>query len=351
MKKFLGLLLTAVLLLSLAACGAQDSPAGTQQTPSNSPSSAPTGGNYVITFGCTGSEQTSDYAGASAFKEYVEEASNGQITCNLMFNGVLGSDRETLESVQMGSCTVTTTGLTQNTNFVPELAVLDSPFLFQTAEDVNNLFADEEFASELSALYSNAGFKFVGMTFQGFRTLTSNREVHKMSDMKGMTIRVIEAPTPLALWSALGANPTPLAFTEVYTALQQGTVDAQENPLELIYSQKFYEQQDYIISTNHQIQPIFWVMNLGFYNGLPEDLKKVVDDGFEAGLAASKEYSAQMEATYKQTMLDSGCVFLDIDSAAHDEMYTATESVRQSLADQYPAFFDVTIGGVERTKS
>lgn len=350
MKKRFGFLLAAAMLLSLAACGGQEPAPGGTAKDNTDPAAPSTGETYVITFGCTGSEQTSDYAGASAFKEYVEEASGGRITCNLMFNGVLGSDREILESVQMGSCTVTTTGLTQNSNFVPELTVLDSPFLFQTAEDVNALFADSEFSAELSQLYANAGFKYVGMTFQGFRTLTSNREVHSMGDMKGMTIRVIEAPTPLALWGALGANPTPLAFTEVYTALQQGTVDAQENPLELIYSQKFYEQQDYIIATNHQIQPIFWAMNLSFYDSLPDDLKTVVDEGYEIGLNASREYSANMEETYKQTMLDAGCVFVDITQADHDEMYTATESVRQSLAEQYPAFYDVMIGAVERTQ-
>lgn len=348
MKRFFAFAMAVVLLLSLAACGGQAQSTG--DPPPDAVPDSPAGGNYVVTFGCTGSEQTSDYAGASAFKEYVEKASNGQITCNLMFNGVLGSDREILESVQMGSCTVTTTGLTQNTNFVPELTVLDSPFVFQTAEDVSNLFADSEFAAKLSELYANAGFKYVGMTFQGFRTLTSNREVRKMSDMNGMTIRVIEAPTPLALWSALGANPTPLAFTEVYTALQQGTVDAQENPLELIYSQKFYEQQDYIISTNHQIQPIFWTMNLNFYNSLPEDLQVIVDEGFAAGLEASREYSVNMEETYRQTMLDSGCVFIDIDDAAHDEMYAATEPVRQSLAEQYPEFYEVLTGAVKRTQ-
>lgn len=120
-------------------------------------------------------------------------------------------------------------------------------------------------------------------------------------------------PRPIALWTALGANPTPLAFTEVYTALQQGTVDAQENPLELIYSQKFYEQQDYVVNTNHQIQPLFLVMNLDFYNHLPDDLRAVVDEGAAEYLKASRAYNEEMTETYTQTMVDYGCTFIDIE--------------------------------------
>lgn len=346
MKKALSMILAAIMVLSLAACGGGQESSSTPEPDQ----SASTGETYTIIIGGTGSDQTGDYACAEAFKEYVEANSNGQIEVQLMFNGILGSDREILESVQLGSCTVVGTGLTQNTNFVPELTVLDSPFMFENADDVTALFADEEFVAELNDAYAQAGYKYMGMTFQGFRTLTSNKEIHSMSDMKGMTIRVIESATPLALWSALGANPTPLAFTEVYTALQQGTVDAQENPLELIYSQKFYEQQKYIINTNHQIQPIFWVMNLSFYNNLPADLQSVVDEGTRVGLAASETYSADMAATYEETMRDYGCTFIDITSEAHDEMYAATQAVRDDLAAQYPDFAASVNAAVERTQ-
>lgn len=343
MKKLMSLMLAAVLALTLTACG------GDTSTDTDS-SSADSEGVYTITIGNTGSEQCSDYAGATAFKEYVEANSDGKISVQLMFNGVLGSDREHLESVQMGSCTMLSTGLTQYTNFITDLTALDSPFMFESADDVYALFEDEQFIAALEERFSTANYHYMGMAFQGFRTLTTNREVHTMADMNGMTIRVIESPTPIALWTALGANPTPLAFTEVYTALQQGTVDAQENLLELIYSQKFYEQQDYVVNTNHQIQPLFLVMNLDFYNHLPDDLRAVVDEGAAEYLKASRAYNEEMTETYTQTMVDYGCTFIDIEPDAFNEMYEATQSVRDDLAAQYPDFYGEITSAIERTQ-
>ena len=298
MKRILALALALVMLFALTACGTA-APAETPAQTGTETAAPTTGGeSYTIIIGNTGSEQCSDYAGATAFKEYVEKESDGRLQVQLLFNGVLGSDREALESTQMGSCTMMSTG----------------------------------------------------MSFQGFRTLTANREIHSMADMKGMTIRVIESATPMALWTALGANPTPLAFTEVYTALQQGTVDAQENPLELIYSQRFYEQQKYIINTNHQIQPLFLSMNLDFYNNLPDDLRAIVDAGCEKYVQASRVYSEEMVETYKKTMADAGCTFIDIEPDAFAEMYTATESVRASLAEQYPEFSAILNDALARTQ-
>ena len=351
MKRILALALALVMLFALTACGTA-APADSS-TNTNGETEAPAAAEaeaYTIIIGNTGSEQCSDYAGATAFKEYVEKESNGRLQVQLLFNGVLGSDRETLESTQMGSCTMMSTGLTQYTNFVKELTALDGPFMFETAEDVYNLFADEQFVETLNGLFATAKYKYMGMSFQGFRTLTSNREVHSMADMKGMTIRVIESATPMALWTALGANPTPLAFTEVYTALQQGTVDAQENPLELIYSQRFYEQQKYIVNTNHQIQPLFLSMNLDFYNNLPDDLKTIVDAGCEEYVKAARAYSEQMLETYKQTMTDAGCTFIDVEPDDFADMYEATASVRASLAEQYPEFSAVLNDAITRTQ-
>lgn len=350
MKRILALALALVMLFALAACGT----AAPAETPAQTgtETAAPTigGESYTIIIGNTGSEQCSDYAGATVFKEYVEKESDGRLQVQLLFNGVLGSDREALESTQMGSCTMMSTGLTQYTNFVKELTALDGPFMFETADDVYNLFADEQYVATLNELFATAHYKYMGMSFQGFRTLTANREIHSMADMKGMTIRVIESATPMALWTALGANPTPLAFTEVYTALQQGTVDAQENPLELIYSQRFYEQQKYIINTNHQIQPLFLSMNLDFYNNLPDDLRAIVDAGCEKYVQASRVYSEEMVETYKKTMADAGCTFIDIEPDAFAEMYTATESVRASLAEQYPEFSAILNDALARTQ-
>ena len=305
---------------------------------------------YTIVVGESGSELTANAQGEIAFKNYVEKASNGKIQVELYFNAQLGGDRELLESTQIGQVTMMATGLTQHTNFVPELTAMDSPFLYETEQQVYNLFEDKEFSAMINKLYANKGYHFVGMYFQGFRTLTSNRQIRSVADMRNMNIRVIQAPTPIAVWKALGTNPTPLAFPEVYTALQQGLVEAQENPFELIYSQKFYEQQKYIIDTNHQIQPILMVMNLDFYKGLSDDARKIVDDGFKECFKAIRNYIDTNMAMFVKTMKDAGCTFIELTPQARAEFKDRTADVRADLAKQYPDFYKVLEGALGRIK-
>ena len=305
---------------------------------------------YTIVIGESGSELTSNYQGYLAFKPYVENASKGRIKVEIHANAILGNDRELLESVQIGQVTMMATGLTQHTNFVPELNTMDAPFLYETTEQVYRLFEDKEFYDMFSKLYANQGYYFVGMTFQGFRTLTSNKPVRTVADCNRMSIRVIQSPTPIAIWQALGSNPTPLAFPEVYTALQQGVVDAQENPMELIYSQKFYEQQKYVIDTNHQIQPTLVVFNLDFYNSLPADLRAIVDEGFKVCLKAIREYTDSNLDMYEKTMRDYGCTFIELTPQARAEFKDRTAGVRADLAAQYPAFYRDLEAALARVK-
>ena len=337
------LLLVLIVVFVLVGCSKGADTNGNAPAPSNDQV-------YTIVFTNSGSEQAGLYKGAVAMKEYVEKESNGKIKMELYMNSQIGNDREGLESVQTGSATMTITGLTQYTNFVQDLVALDQPFLYEDAEQVNALFSDEEVVVKLNEMFGAANYKYLGMNFQGFRTLTSNRKVEKPADLKGMSIRVIESPTPLALWKALGASPTPLSFAEVYTALQQGVVEAQENPIELIASQKFYEQQKYIIDTNHQIQPLFWVVNPDFYNNLPADLQKVFDDGFQQALKATDEATATDMEKYNNTIKEYGSEFIAISDESRAEFKDLTSGVRADIEKQFPDFTKVINDALGRIK-
>ena len=337
MKKAISIVVALVLSLSLAAYGA-------------GMSSAADGTVYTIIIGESGSELTSNSQGEAAFKEYVEARSNGRLKVEIYLNAQLGSDRELLESTQLGTVTMMGSGLTTYTNFVPALTAMDAPFLYDNAEQVYALFKDKEFRDMVDRVYAEQGYHFVGMTFQGFRTLTSNKEIKTVADCSGLPIRVIDSPTPMAVWRALGANPTPISFAEVYTALQQGVVQAQENPMELIYSQKFFEQQKYIIDTNHQIQPTLLVMNLNFYKSLPDDLRALVDEGLEVCLQTIRRYTDGNAAMYKQAMVDFGCQFIEITPQARAEFQARTADVRASLAAQYPDFSKVLEAALGRIR-
>lgn len=330
------LLLVLVLLLLFVLVGCSE-----KSGPSDDPITSSEDEVYTIVFGNSGSDQVAHYNGTVAMKEYVEKESNGKLKMEIYMNAQLGNDRELIESVQTGAVGITVTGLTQFTNFVQELVALDQPFLFDNTEQVIAFFNNTDIQRELEGYFEAAGLKYLGSHFQGFRTLTSNRRVTTPKDVKGMSIRVIESPTPLAIWNALGASPTPISFAEVYTSLQQGVVEAQENPIELISSQRFYEQQKYMIDTNHQIQPNFWVVNPDFYNKLPAGLQKIFDEGIEKALEISNRDTLAQTEEYINIIKGFGCELINITDDSRAEFKELTAGVRQDVSDQYPEFSKV----------
>lgn len=336
MKKLLAFVLTIAMALSLAACG--DSSDSAPDSSDTSADAGSTGDKITLSVAFTPADETPEGAWAEEFKRLCEEKSGGQLEIQIYPAGQMGTDREILESTQFGSISIGYTGLTQWTNFVADLNYLDGPFVCSTREQVYALFEDEGFNSILTERMESANYHYLGAFLLGFRELTCNKEINSLSDFNGMKIRVIESQTPLALWSALGCNPTPLAFAEVYTALQQGTVDAQENPVTNIYDKKFYEQQKYLVLTNHQVHPDFVAMNLDLYNSLSDDLKAIVDESAQAALSAANQFAEENEELQLQEMNDYGCQVVTPSDSLLTDMYNATQSVRDDLAETYPEF-------------
>ncbi|MGB4437655.1 MAG: TRAP transporter substrate-binding protein [Sedimentibacter sp.] len=310
MKKILSLSLALIMVLSLfTGCSSGST------TPTDKPAETPAGGDgqvYKITLAHSTAEVTSLHHYATVFKEYVEANSNGKITVDIYPNSQLGGDREIIEGTQTGSVTMIGSSAAPQVNFVTAAVINDLPFVYADKSQARQVLSDPDFVTAISAEYEKSGFKFLNSSDQGFRTLTANKKVTTPEDMKGMTLRTMENKYHMAVWNAIGANPTPLAFNELYTALQQGTVDAQENPLELIYSQKFYEQQDFIIGTNHIFQTITWIMNLDFYNSLPDDLKAVVNDGAAKARDEANKYQDENIDKFTKEMQDYGVEMVEL---------------------------------------
>lgn len=351
-RKMALVLLTTLTVMSFSACTSTTQSSNQSETSGTDTidpiSQEVTTDKYVITAAATPSDASPEGAYALAFKEYVEEKSEGRIEVQLYMSAQMGTDRDILESVQFGNLTMGGTGLTQWTNFITELNILDGPFVMTDEDIVHALFEDDEFNKVLSSGFEAKGYHYLGEHFLGFRMMTSNVPIYALQDFKGIKIRVIENPTPIALWSALGSNPTPLAFTEVYTALQQGTVDAQENPITNIYDKKFYEQQDYIILTNHQIHADFWAMNLDFYNDLPDDLKTIVDDASIVGIAAAHKYAAEEFSVQLEAMEEYGCEVITPEASLLEDMVNTTEQVRKDINASYPEFYEELEAALER---
>ena len=212
------------------------------------------------------------------FEEIVESQTMGDIEVEVYAGGKLGAERETIEGIQLNNIQVTIPSVGVLANFSDKIRVINLPFLLTNRKVAHKVLVEDEtgVSQELLDSLSKNGIK--GLTFgdYGMRQLTSNREIKTVNDLKGLKLRTMKVPDHLELWRSLNANPTPIAFTELYSALQQGVVDGQENPWETVYLSKFYEVQKYATVTGHiyDVQPL--LMSQKFYDNLSSEYQKII---------------------------------------------------------------------------
>ncbi|MDR1874942.1 MAG: TRAP transporter substrate-binding protein [Synergistaceae bacterium] len=267
----------------------------------------------------------------STFVPYVEEKSGGRIRVELHPNGELGGDRELTESVQMGTLQIALPATSVLAGFDRRFQVLDLPFLFTTREAAFEAL-DGELGAKLNALLPAKGFGCLGYIENGFRHITNSKKpITHPDDLKGVKLRTMENAMHIAFFRRLGANPTPMSFGELYTALQQGTVDGQENPFTLIYESKFYEVQKYVSATGHVFSVVMLLSNKKFMDSLPEDLRKVVED---AAAAFVKEHRRVMPGSEEENMKilgESGMTLNELTAEQKKPFVEATASVYQEF--------------------
>ena len=274
---------------------------------------------YVIKFGHASSDKHFGQDSALKFKELVEEKSKGKITVEVYPNGQLGGEREMAEAIQLGNLTMMFLSSSVLVPFAPEMAAWDIPYLFKDSETAHKVL-DGEVGQEVLDSLSEKGIKGLVYWENGFRHLTNNKKpVQQASDMKGLKIRTLESPMQIKFWGATGANATPIAFTELYAALQQGTVDAQETPLSLMYAMKFYEVQNHLTLTGHLYSPWPVLINQKFYDSLPEDLQKVVMDSAVEARDYNRQLSVEDEAKSLDLLTAEGMEYLEITDAQKAE--------------------------------
>lgn len=236
-------------------------------------------------------------AGAKAFADELERQAPGRYKVEFFPNGALGGEREMVESVQLGALEMAITGTAVLGNFVPEMLVLDMPFLFRDPAHARAVL-DGAIGQELMGQMKARGL--VGLTFGeiGFRHVTSSsRTIRTPDDMKGLKIRTMENPVHLAAFRALGALPTPMSWTEVLTGLQQGTIDGQENPVSILVSTKMWELQKNVTLTRHVFTPISFMMSPAFFGRLPAADQEAMRKAALAGRAANRKYVDEADAS------------------------------------------------------
>ncbi|MHB1124613.1 MAG: TRAP transporter substrate-binding protein [Ramlibacter sp.] len=222
------------------------------------------------------------------FAKEVEKRTNGRYKIQTFYNGALGGERESIEAVQLGTQELAFSSTGPVPNFVPETKILDVPFLFRDKAHARAVL-DGPIGQDLLKKFESKGFKALGWAENGFRHMTnSKRPVNTPEDLKGLKMRTMENPVHIAAYKGFGIVTTPMAFPEVFTALQQGTVDGQENPLSVIIAAKFDQVQKHLSLTGHVYSPAIWVMNKAAFEKLSAADKKAFLEAAKEGTKANR---------------------------------------------------------------
>jgi tripartite ATP-independent transporter DctP family solute receptor len=244
--------------------------------------------------------------GMERFAQIVEAKSGGKLKVNVFPGGALGSDQANVSALQGGTLEMASMNSGIFASVVKDFAIYDFPFLFADPKEADAV-VDGPFGKSVHAKLEEKGM--VGLAYYelGFRQLTNNkRPITKVEDIAGLKLRVIPNPINIDWVSALGANPTPLPFPELYAALEQGAVDGQENPLATIQGAKLNEVQKYLTLTNHQYNPQSVVISKKFWDSLSADEKKVVQDAAVESAKYEREQSRAAAASILDALKKAG---------------------------------------------
>ena len=234
-------------------------------------------------------------AGAQAWADSVEKATNNAFKFKQFPSSALGGERELIEGLQLGTVEAVIVSTGALSNFVPDVGVVDIPFLFRDTQHARNVL-DGQFGQDLLTKFKTRGLIALAWGEQGFRHLSNNkRAVTKPDDLKGLKIRVTENPVHITAFRTLGASPTPMSWPEVIGALQQGTIDGQENPMSVIVSAKLPQVQKYLTLSGHVYAPMALIVSPAFWGSLNDAQKAAFTQGAKAGAVASRKFVDDVE--------------------------------------------------------
>ena len=337
MKKTILSMVSGLLIMgSLAACGGggttDNGQTGTDKPAEQNESKEP----IEIKLAHVGSEQHQYHIAATKFKELIEQKSNGDITVNIFHSGQLGAEGDAVEGIQSGTIDMTTVAAdSAPANVVPEFNVYGIPYLFTDRAHAYKVL-DGEIGQDLLNKATEKGLRGLGYWEIGFANFTnSKREIHTPEDMKGLKLRVQPAPIWDEFMKRLGALPTPMSFTELYSAMEQGVVDGQENPIATIHAMKFYEVSPYIALTKHTYKAAAVFVSDKIWNQLSDEQKKLMEETVDETYKYQRDYLEQKEQETIEELKATGKVTItepDLDAFAE-----VTKGIESTVADKVPA--------------
>lgn len=341
-KRFAALGAAVVLAAgTMAGCGGSKTAEATTAAGAGGEAAAPaenSGEKIELVVGHINAEDHTWHKMAVKFKELVEEKTGGQVTVTIYPNSQLGTEVETIQSAiaGRGDCDIVFTGESMQT-YAEELGIIGMPYAITSDEHMKAVL-EGDVGKELDELMLKAGLRNLGAIVRGPRNITSNKVINSPADLQGFIIRTPESKMTMAAFEAMGAKPTPMAFSEIFTSLQQGVIHGQENPLANIYDASLYEVQDYVITTEHLRAWVYFAISEARYSSFPEDIQKVIAESATEAIAYEHELFLKDEAELRSKLEEKGMEFIEVDQTPFKEK--AVEGVLAVLSDKQKAIYE-----------
>lgn len=272
------------------------------------------------------------------FKELVEAASGGEIEVDIFPGGQLGGEREMVEALQTGALHITCVSNGVMSAFSKPFMMLDIPFLFQDVDTARSAIDGAQ--SVLFSELDQVNLHGLAVWEQGFRELSSSgKPVRSLEDVKGMKLRTMEAPLHVMAWKSLGANPTPMSWGQVYTSLQTGVIDGQENPLYVVTQENLFEVQKFVSLTNHIYDAMPVVAGADWWTGLSEEQKNLIEKAMAEATAYERGLVGEEVAKARMELGELGVEVVEVPAEVLSEMKTKAQAsvvvaVKEQLGDE-----------------
>ncbi|MCI2110441.1 MAG: TRAP transporter substrate-binding protein [Acidaminococcaceae bacterium] len=318
MRKIMAAALAGFMVLSLTACGGGDDKAAKSDSKAS--------GDYakLKSVELIGADSTGKDAAGQLFGELVAKKvstiTGGKLTIDYHPNGDLGGDEDLLRQMKSNDIQLVVSQTAPVVSFIPEVAVFDLPMAFAQykGDAIDKVLngKDSDFRKKLSEAYEKSGYHYLGILQNAtFRLTTANKDLKTLEDYKSLKIRTMSNKNHMAFWTAIGAEPTPLAWPEVYFALQSGTVAAEENAADTIVGANLNEVQKYLACTNHILYANQICMNKKAYDGLDPAYQKALNQAVTEALAEMRPKLADIDKKNKDDLKGKGMTIINYDNA------------------------------------
>lgn len=335
MKRFFAITLAALIMTGLlSACGSGNSTASSGNGSSAASASAgdSDGETYEMVIALHTNEGTIESEAMEQFAETVNKESNGRLAVTVYPGATLGTEEENLEQIGTNEIQGSIFGDVMTSQLAADLDPTVTPFLFSNVDDVLAVWAGDVGERINQACKDNGNLRVLGVGRRGARYLLANTEIDTPDQLKGLKLRLPSIANWVTVWESMGALATPISFSEVYTSLQTGVVDAFESTAELTYTGKYYDVVSYAMDTHHLYGLFHFAVCESWLESLPEDLQELIITEGQAACKWGDKQMASYEAEMVQALKDNGMTVVEVDADAFKE---AAMPAIQKIVDQW----------------